>query len=366
MSFNIFDENFYLDSYPDVKAAVDAGTIQSGLEHFQQYGLAEGRVLVSPFYDEQSYLDTNPDLAAVVQAGTFKSGLDHFIQFGEAEGRYSLKFDEQLYLQKYPEVADAVEAGTFESGLEHFITSGKDEGLSGNLFYDEKLYLEKYPDVADAVEAGTFKSGLDHFIQFGAAEGRSGNTFNEDVYLELNSDVADAVNAGTWQSGIQHYMEDGQYEEERLALFSGSSGNDTIVGFGDGSAIAGVDITGAGEGSVTSENAGRGEIDILIGGPGTDLFILGNVSKFPGIPSNIPRSFYDGGGDADYAVIRNFEPGKDTIELAGYQSFFYKSQEVNGNLNISTINGDLIATVEGVTSLSILPGDSSSGTLQIG
>lgn len=56
MSFDVFDESFYLSNYPDVKAAVDVGALTSGLQHFQQAGLAEGRVLVSPYYDEQFYL----------------------------------------------------------------------------------------------------------------------------------------------------------------------------------------------------------------------------------------------------------------------------------------------------------------------
>jgi hypothetical protein len=38
-----FDENFYVSKNPDVKAAIDAGTIKSGLQHFTEKGVAEGR-----------------------------------------------------------------------------------------------------------------------------------------------------------------------------------------------------------------------------------------------------------------------------------------------------------------------------------
>lgn len=277
MSFGIFDESFYLSNYPDVKAAVDAGSFTSGLEHFQKSGLAEGRVLVSALYDEEYYLQTNPDVAAGVDTGAFKSGLQHFIEHGEAEGR-------------------------------------------------------------------------------------SMSPFNEEVYLEINRDVAPAVKAGTFSSGLQHYEQHGQFEKDRLALFSGTSGNDVIRGVGEGSSITGIDVTKSGERTVKSENAGDGEVDTLIGGAGTDLFILGAASS--GL--SIPQAFYDDGGSADYAVIRNFEKGSDTIQVAGYQSFFYNLQPVNGNLNISTINGDLIAIVEEVTSLSPLSGASSPGTFQFG
>lgn len=325
MSFAIFDERYYLANNPDVQAAVSAGTFKSGLEHFQIHGQAEGRTSVSPYYDEQSYLQANPDVASAVEAGTFKSGLQHFIQFGETEGR------------------------------------------SGNSLFDEQLYLQRNSDVAAAVEAGSFKSGWQHFLQYGKNEGRSGTYFNEDIYLDLNPDVATDVQAGSFKAGIDHYTQYGQYETQRLALFSGTSGNDTVTGFGEGSTITGVDINRVSAGSVRSENLGRNEVDTLIGGPGTDLFVLGNASSFPGIPVSIPQGYYEGNGDADYATIKNFEQGKDTIQFAGYQSFFYTSEVVNGNLNVSTINGDLVAVVEGVTSpLSPLSSSTSSGIIQVG
>lgn len=86
-SFTIFDENFYLASYPDVAANVAAGGFSSGLQHFQQSGLVEGRLLVSPNYNEAIYLQRYPDVAAEVAAGRLSSGLSHFIQSGYAEGR---------------------------------------------------------------------------------------------------------------------------------------------------------------------------------------------------------------------------------------------------------------------------------------
>lgn len=86
-SFAIFNENFYLTSYPQVAEAVTAGYFSSGLDHFQRYGLQEGRVLVSLDYNESTYLAKYPDIRAAVTAGSFSSGLSHFIQFGADEGR---------------------------------------------------------------------------------------------------------------------------------------------------------------------------------------------------------------------------------------------------------------------------------------
>lgn len=53
-------------------------------------------------FDESFYLANNPDVAAAVAAGTFSSGLDHYIQFGEAEGRSGIPFGEESYLAVYP------------------------------------------------------------------------------------------------------------------------------------------------------------------------------------------------------------------------------------------------------------------------
>ena len=279
MSFAIFDEGFYLASYPDVKAAVDARRIGSGLQHFQQYGLTEGRTRVSPFYNEQ-------------------------------------------------------------------------------------LYLQKYPDVASAVRSGGFKSALQHYIQYGEIEGRSPGTFNELVYRQANPDVAAAIAAGAFSSGLQHFIRYGQFESNRFGIFTGTTGNDTITGFGARTDIAGIgfgnpvpsSIPGTIPGTVSNyvdRNLGSGEVDTLIGGPGRDVFYLGNSSNFASTGSFF-NSYYVGNGNADYAIIRNFSRGNDAIVLGGSSLSSYNFQPVNGNLNISTSAGDLIGIVEGVTSLSLL------------
>jgi hypothetical protein len=43
-----FDEDWYLHKYPDVKRAVDAGRIRSGLAHYRSHGKAEGRLPIEP------------------------------------------------------------------------------------------------------------------------------------------------------------------------------------------------------------------------------------------------------------------------------------------------------------------------------
>ena len=50
-------------------------------------GYQEGRVPIKPMFDEAWYLTTYPDVAEAVRSGRAKSGYDHFIEHGYGEGR---------------------------------------------------------------------------------------------------------------------------------------------------------------------------------------------------------------------------------------------------------------------------------------
>jgi peptidoglycan/xylan/chitin deacetylase (PgdA/CDA1 family)/SAM-dependent methyltransferase len=71
----LFDQNYYLATYPDVPTAV------SPLEHYFSVGWREGRN-PSCFFDTNFYLQTNPDVA---EAGI--NPLLHYLRFGAFEGR---------------------------------------------------------------------------------------------------------------------------------------------------------------------------------------------------------------------------------------------------------------------------------------
>lgn len=277
MSLAIFNEEFYLNSYPDVRNAVNVRAISSGFAHFQQFGLAEGRVNISPYFDEG-------------------------------------------------------------------------------------LYLRKYPDVAAAVGSGGLKSGLQHYIQYGEAEGRSPGSFNEQYYRQASPDVAAVIGAGTFSSGLQHYIRYGQFESNRTALFTGSTGNDTVTGFGAVTGISGVhagnDLTivnNDGYINFRGGDIGKGQVDTLIGGSGRDTYYLGGGRRIGSSSVYTPEAFYIGGGNSDYAVVKNFESGKDNLLLAEGALTAYRLQPVDNNLNISNSAGDLVAIVEGVTSLTQFP-----------
>ncbi|MCV6574494.1 MAG: hypothetical protein OIF58_02065 [Cohaesibacter sp.] len=84
-----FDLSYYLANNPDILAA---GI--NGFQHFIAFGAGEGRVFSADLaaklgsgFDEDAYLAANADVKAAVDAGTLKSGYQHWILFGADEKR---------------------------------------------------------------------------------------------------------------------------------------------------------------------------------------------------------------------------------------------------------------------------------------
>ena len=131
----------------------------------------------------------------------------------------------------------------------------------------------------------------------------------------------------------------------------GNSGNDFVFG-GNGNDT----INGVGDRFSNSGDIGAGTIDTLIGGAGSDLFVLNTV--IVGIAGTDSFALYSGQGESDYALITDFNPTFDSIQLAGqaeeYRLDFLSSGEVSdANLiyqSSTSTEGDLIAILQDVPS----------------
>ncbi|MEG4850042.1 calcium-binding protein [Microcoleus sp. B5-D4] len=316
MNYDIFDEQYYLSQYPWLKPAIDAGIITSGREHFEKFGQAAGLTKISRYFDEETYLEGNPELKPFVRTvnpnAPFATGLDHFIQYGYEEGRTRVSPD-----------------------------------------YDEAFYLKRYPVLAPFVENGTFKSGFEHFVKFGSKEGLYANTFFEEQYLLDNPPVAAAVKAGDFQTGGEHYRKFGQFEPDRTATFFGTSGNDILTGFGVGNVeLIGVEVGVGINGGREYKSQGIDEFDTLIGGSGSDTFVLGRTfltTTNRGQLLSVDQGLYQGPG---WATIQNFTKGQDRIQLTfGYQ---YSIFPINNNRDLAIqVSSDTIAVIEGGGNLSL-------------
>jgi hypothetical protein len=87
----LFDETFYLETYPDIRNAVRSGKIGSGLEHYVATGYFESRLPARLMVDELFYLQENPDVADAIRNGRIKSAQLHFDAVGFREGRSPYK-----------------------------------------------------------------------------------------------------------------------------------------------------------------------------------------------------------------------------------------------------------------------------------
>lgn len=85
------DEEWYLQEYPDIAEAVQAGRVMSGKQHFVEDGYFEGRLPFPMPVDERWYLEQNPDVAENVRKGLLSSGQQHFAEDGYREGRLPRK-----------------------------------------------------------------------------------------------------------------------------------------------------------------------------------------------------------------------------------------------------------------------------------
>jgi glycosyltransferase involved in cell wall biosynthesis len=126
----LFDEDFYVDAYPDVAA--------SGMHpfrHFLIHGILEGR---NPcvFFDSGFYLRNYPDVAA-----TGMIPLIHYLLHGSADGRCpSPFFDPAYYRENSPDVTLAG-----QEPLIHYLKFGAAEGRHPNPYFDNRMHAGKAP-----------------------------------------------------------------------------------------------------------------------------------------------------------------------------------------------------------------------------
>ena len=217
-SSRLFDRDWYLDQYPDVRVAgVDP------VKHYLAFGASEGRN-PGPLFDSQWYLQQNPD---VRNDGT--NPLVHYLAHGAAEGRHpspssmltsSKLSDRESFLSQGG--ADRVvpgggvgapggghhgsavgDAGEPLDGVEAELGGHNAKLLASSRFFDRDWYLDQYPDVR---VAGS--DPVKHYLAFGASEGRNpGPLFDSHWYLQQNPDVR---NDGT--NPLVHYLAHGAAE----------------------------------------------------------------------------------------------------------------------------------------------------------
>ncbi len=79
-------------------------------------------------FDDAFYVESNSDVAEAVRAGWLNSGRDHYIQYGFTERRAPFAFDPDWYLAQYPLAAMEVAFGDYSDFIHHYAAVGKARG----------------------------------------------------------------------------------------------------------------------------------------------------------------------------------------------------------------------------------------------
>ncbi|MDJ0555328.1 MAG: SGNH/GDSL hydrolase family protein [Microcoleaceae cyanobacterium MO_207.B10] len=155
---------------------------------------------INEIFDQQFYLETYPGVATAVANGTISDAFFHFIRYGQFEGRDPNGiFNTNFYLATNPEVATAVEQSSL-TAIEHFINFGQFEQRDPSAVLNTSFYLDRYPEVATAVET-TSLTTTEHFLNFGQFEGRLPRLLFSDIYV-FGDSLSDTGNAFAATGGL--------------------------------------------------------------------------------------------------------------------------------------------------------------------
>ncbi|NHN88817.1 glycosyltransferase [Acetobacter sp. LMG 1627] len=162
-----FDPHLYyanaLVSGPDSSSATTipaAGPFTSFLSDEAQ----ASRFKVSWYFDPEWYLNTYPEAAAAVNAGEMRSALHHFLT-NTTPGVYNALewFIEDYYLGLYPDIADAIAAGKLRSAYDHFVHYGTFERRKPHPDVDLNTYFFS-GRVRSDIERGLVRDVFVHWL----------------------------------------------------------------------------------------------------------------------------------------------------------------------------------------------------------
>jgi O-antigen biosynthesis protein len=211
---NVFDENYYLSHYDDVREAVRSGDMLSGFAHFVLNGAQEGRFPNRDFeievrngvilgklckedeFEQEFYLTEYNVAKHFVKGFPIFTAYKFFTAYGRSMGHVPQRaqkisfesvhsyrlgthsprlesehvelirphFDASFYERQY---ADEI-AGS--PPLAHYLRSGQNEGKSPNSWFDEAFYRAFYAEVAKEIPS-KLSSGFEHYLRAGRREG---------------------------------------------------------------------------------------------------------------------------------------------------------------------------------------------------
>lgn len=247
-----FDASYYYNHYGDLQEAYGYDE-KALLNHFLNYGLAEGRI-ASPIFDITYYKKNNPDLAAVY-GDDLKKYCTHFAVYGMNEGRQGCAtFNVNSYKLQYADLRQAY-VNDLSKYYEHYLKYGYRENRKGTgctsrqgyvtqyngvdyaSVYNCDYYLANNADVKNAYGSNDDIAVLQHFVNYGMNEGRQASSnFNATSYRLQYVDLRNAY-GGQLKSYYEHYMRYGKKEGRVATGCTTVQGATTIYNGVDYSAV---------------------------------------------------------------------------------------------------------------------------------
>ena len=161
-----FNSEAYLARYADLRAAFGADAVKA-FQHYQTYGVAEGRTVMETPFNALSYIASYPDLIGAFGTDA-AAGTRHYAQYGTSEGR-SISFDPAVYAATHIDLARIIGSDTAAAAA-HYISYGMSEGRATSGF-DSVAYLLSNTDLAGMSPT----QAQAHWLAYGADEGRAGD-----------------------------------------------------------------------------------------------------------------------------------------------------------------------------------------------
>ena len=221
-----FDASYYYNHYADLQEAYGYDE-KALLNHFLNYGLAEGRI-ASPIFDITYYKKNNQDLVAAY-GNDLKKYCTHFAVCGMNEGRQGCaSFNVNSYKLQYVDLRQAY-GNDLPKYYKHYMKYGYRENRKGtgctsrqgyvtqyngvdySSVYNCDYYLANNEDVKNAFGNDDI-AVLQHFVNYGMNEGRQAcSGFNVTSYRLQYADLRNAY-GGKQKSYYEHYMRYGKKE----------------------------------------------------------------------------------------------------------------------------------------------------------
>lgn len=214
-----FDEAWYRQRHPDVAAAIAAGKLRSGFEHYCRDGF-RGRS-AHWLFDPGLYLAPGGLDPVEVGNDDCVNLYGHYLRYGARQARQGhLLFNAALYRAAVAHEPGALAMIEHIGAWHHFIDRIWFERRDAvtTPWFDPDWYLARTPAAVQRLRRGISTCALHDYLAHGVAAGASPvPQFDEGFYLGTNPDAAEAVRNSQASSGFDHFLRTGARENRQPA-----------------------------------------------------------------------------------------------------------------------------------------------------